>query len=288
MKGTLVSAPMSAAWEAPPRLDTRLSVASWNLWWRFGPWADRQPAIDATLQRIAPDVVCLQEVFETRDGERQAERIAAALGGYHVALSTGVGLDLASESLGNVVLSRWPIRSHEVRRLPAPAGLDELRVALRADIDGPRGPIEVFCTHLNWRLDHSGVRQDQVRALCEFVAETAGRRTFPPVLGGDFNAEPDSEEIRLLTGLAAVPVPGLVFLDAWRTAGDGGVGSTWSNANPFAVLDCEPDRRIDYVFVGYPRDHGAGQVTAARVEAREPVDGIQPSDHYAICVEVRY
>ena len=133
-----MSAPMSAAWEAPPRLDTRLSVASWNLWWRFGPWADRQPAIDATLQRIAPDVVCLQEVFETRDGERQAERIAAALGGYHVALSTGVGLDLASESLGNVVLSRWPIRSHEVRRLPAPAGLDELRVALSGPIStGP-------------------------------------------------------------------------------------------------------------------------------------------------------
>ena len=61
-----MSAPMSAAWEAPPRLDTRLSVASWNLWWRFGPWADRQPAIDATLQRIAPDVVCLQEVLDRK------------------------------------------------------------------------------------------------------------------------------------------------------------------------------------------------------------------------------
>ncbi len=283
-----MSAPMSAAWAPPPRLDTRLSVVSWNLWWRFGPWEQRQPAIDATLQRLGPDVVCLQEVFETRDGDRQAERIAAALGGYDAAFGTGVGFDLAPESLGNAVLSRWPIRTHEVRRLPAPARLDELRVVLRADIEGPRGPIEVFCTHLNWRLDQSDVRQDQVRALCEFVAETAERRTFPPVLAGDFNAEPDSEEIRLLTGLAAVPVARLVFLDAWRAAGGGGPGWTWSNTNPFAVLDCEPDRRIDYVFVGYPREHGAGQVTTARVEATDPVDGTQPSDHYAICAEVRY
>jgi endonuclease/exonuclease/phosphatase family metal-dependent hydrolase len=283
-----VSAPMSAAWEAPPRVDTRVSVVSWNLWWRFGPWAERQPAIDATLQRLAPDVVCLQEVFDTREGEHQADRIAAALGGYHVAFATGVGFDLSPEALGNAVLSRWPIRSHEVRRLPAPPGLDELRVALRADVDGPRGPIEVFCTHLNWRLDHSSIRQDQVRALCEFVAETTERRTFPPILAGDFNAEPDSEEMRLLTGLAAVPVPGLVFFDAWRTAGDGSVGATWSNANPFAALDSEPDRRIDYVLVGYPHRDGAGQATAARVEATEPVGGVQPSDHYAIYAELRY
>jgi endonuclease/exonuclease/phosphatase family metal-dependent hydrolase len=79
-----------------------------------------------------------------------------------------------------------------------------------------------------------------------------------------------------------------VFLDAWRAAGDGGPGDTWSNANPFAALDCEPDRRIDYVFVGYPRDHGLGQVLTARVEAVEPVDGVQPSDHYAVYAELRY
>jgi endonuclease/exonuclease/phosphatase family metal-dependent hydrolase len=283
-----VSARVSAAWEAPPRVDTRLSILSWNLWWRFGPWESRQPAIAATLQRLAPDVVCLQEVWASRDGEDQAEQLAAALGGYHVAHAAGVGFDLTPHSLGNAVLSRWPIRAHEARPLPAPPGLDELRVVLRAQIDGPRGPVEVFVTHLNWRLDQSDVRQDQVRAICAFVAETGADRTFPPVLCGDFNAEPGSDEVRMLTGLAAVPVPKLVFLDAWRAAGDGGPGHTWSNANPFAALDCEPDRRIDYVLVGYPRDHGAGQVVAARVEAVAPVDGVQPSDHYAVFAELRY
>lgn len=283
-----MSAPVTAAWELPPRLDTRVTIVSWNLWWRFGPWRARQPAIAATLQRLAPDIVCLQEVWEERDGDRQADQVAAALGGYHVAHGAGLGFDLAPESLGNSIVSRWPIRAHEARPLPAPAGLDELRVVLRAEIDGPRGPIEVFVTHLNWRMDQSDVRQDQVRAICAFIAETAGQRTFPPVLAGDFNAEPESEEIRMLTGLTTVPVAKLMFLDAWRAAGDGSPGYTWSNDNPFATIDCEPDRRLDYVFVGYPRDHGAGQVVAARVEATEPVDGVYPSDHSAIVAEVRY
>ena len=33
-------------------IDTRLRVATWNVWWRFGPWKDRQPAIAETLRGI--------------------------------------------------------------------------------------------------------------------------------------------------------------------------------------------------------------------------------------------
>src|SRR5262249_46865939 len=56
--------------------DERLRIATWNLWWRFGPWELRQPAIEATMRRIGADVWCLQEVYATRDGEDQAERLA--------------------------------------------------------------------------------------------------------------------------------------------------------------------------------------------------------------------
>jgi hypothetical protein len=38
---------------------------------------------------------------------------------------------------------------------------------------------------------------------------------------GDFNAGPDSDELRMLTGRSETPVPGLVFYDAWELAGDG-------------------------------------------------------------------
>nr|WP_165491961.1 endonuclease/exonuclease/phosphatase family protein [Egibacter rhizosphaerae] len=40
-----------------------LSLLSWNVWWRFGPWRERQPAILEVLRRADADVVTLQEVW---------------------------------------------------------------------------------------------------------------------------------------------------------------------------------------------------------------------------------
>ncbi len=268
--------------------DDCLRVATWNLWWHFGPWEERQAAITATMRDADADVWCLQEVYRDRTGADQAGDLAAALGGYHVAYATGFDLDVFDTAIGNAVLSRWPITDVAVRVLPAPGGLDELRVALRAEVATPRGPVEVFVTHLNYRLDQSDVRQAQVRDLCAWIDETTARRSYPPVLCGDLNADPEAEEIRMLTGLTTVPVPRLVFIDAWRAADpDSGPGWTWDNRNPFAALDHEPDRRIDYVLVGYPRDGGRGQAVAARRIGAAPVDGVWPSDHCGVVVDLR-
>jgi len=264
-------------------IETRMRVLTWNLWWRFGPWEARQRAITATLRRIDADVLALQEVWAEVDGENEAAILAAELGYEHVFVP---GFDDGTLAFGLAVLSRWPILSMEARALPSLPDVDELRVALKAAIEGPRGRFEVYTTHLNWRYDQSHVRQLQVRALAELVSETDGR-TYPAIVCGDFNADPLSDEIRMLTGRAAVPVPRLVFHDAWEVAGVGS-GHTWSNANPFAACDLEPDRRIDYVFVGWPKARGAGHVVGAAVEAVEPVDGVHPSDHYAVLAELRY
>jgi endonuclease/exonuclease/phosphatase family metal-dependent hydrolase len=265
-------------------LETRLRVLTWNLWWRFGPWEQRRPAIAATIDALAPDVVALQEVWGESGGTNLAAELAAELG-YHAAYAARLHLD--GVDFGNAVLSRWPISSSTPTPLPAPPATDEQRLVLRADVDGPRGPIQVFSTHLNWRFDHSAVRQEQVRTIADAVAG-ARPRSYPPILCGDFNAVPDSDEVRMLTGRASGPVEGLVFHDAWEVAGDGGPGHTWSNANPYAVLDLEPDRRIDYVFVGWPKPGGAGHVTSCEVVGTEPVDGVVPSDHYGVLAELRY
>ncbi|MGK2949396.1 MAG: endonuclease/exonuclease/phosphatase family protein [Acidimicrobiales bacterium] len=273
-----------------PLIETRLRVLTWNLWWRFGPWEERRPAIAATLARLDADIVCLQEVWD--DGAVCfAAELAEGLGFHH---AYGARLDLDGVRFGNAVLSRWPITGHEVLPLPADPDLEELRTCVRADIDGPRGALQVFSTHLNWRFDQSGTRQDQVRSICSFVAASRpeGGRALPPILCGDFNADPDSDEMRMLNGRAATPEPKLVFHDAWEVAGEpssaGDDGTTWSNRNPYAALDLEPDRRIDYVLVGWPKAGGAGHVTRTTVEGLEPVDGVVPSDHLAVVAELRY
>ena len=157
-------------------------------------------------------------------------------------------------------------------------------------VDGPRGRLRIYDTHLNWRFDQSDVRQEQVRFVAGFIAEGRKRDDeprYPPILAGDLNAAPDSDEIRMLTGRTAVAAPRLVFHDAWEVAGDGSPGCTWTNANEWAREDLEPDRRIDYVLVGWPGWGGAGHVVDCRLVGH-PVDGLSPSDHLGVVAELRY
>lgn len=267
-----------------PLVETTLRAGTWNLWWRFGPWEARAEPILATLRAAAPDVLCLQEVWD--DGERnQAAELADALGGWHHAYAAKY--EFEGVWFGNAVLSRWPIAAQEHRFLPTPDDEDEGRLVLRADVDGPRGPLSAFSTHLHYRLHHGNIRQDQVRALCAFVRETAVDG-YPPIVGGDFNAAPDSDEIRMMTGKTAVPAPPLVFRDVWELAPGDGPGLTWSNANPFAAVEAETPTRIDYLFVGWPVEGGRGHATTARLLGDVPVGDVWPSDHFGVLADLRY
>ena len=110
--------------------------------------------------------------------------LASALGYDHVVFDANLERDGAFS--GNAVVSRWPIRAHEVRVLPRTAGdarddEGEERLVVFAEIDGPRGAIQVYCAHLSWRDDHSAIRQAQVAEICRLVRERRPR-TFPAVL----------------------------------------------------------------------------------------------------------
>ncbi len=264
-------------------IDSRLRVASWNVWWRYGPWERRRPAIEATLRALDADVVALQEVWD--DG---TTNLAAELGQVidrnpvyqRAEKRNGIGF-------GNAILSRWPITRTDWRPLPGEQESGEGRCVLFAELDGPNGPVQVFSTHLNWRFEHSHIRQQQVAEIARFVASKRPR-SYPPIVCGDFNAEPISEEIRMMTGQAACPIKGVVFRDAWAVGGDGNVGYTWENRNSFAQDELEPDRRIDYIFVGESKGGGAGHVVSCRLAGNEPVDDVWASDHFAVVAELRY
>jgi endonuclease/exonuclease/phosphatase family metal-dependent hydrolase len=260
-----------------------LSVLTWNLWWRFGPWEERLPAIVETVRRLEPDIAALQEVW-VADGTSSAQVIADALG-YHVAVAHRLEID--GVGFGNAVISRWPITETDMVPLPGPAkGNDEERLVLLAVVDAPRDPVQVYSTHLNWRHDHSAIRQAQVAELCHMVAAHRPR-DYPPVVCGDFNAEPHSDEIRMLTGQASVPVEGLVFRDAWTAPGCDGPGHTWTDENPYAKVEHEHQRRIDYVLTGWRRNDGRGAPLSCKVVGNEPIDGVWPSDHYGVMANLQ-
>lgn len=159
---------------------------------------------------------------------------------------------------------------------------------LFTELDGPHGPIQVFGIVLfAWRPDQSLARQAQVRDLAAYVTKMQNKRGAVLVCG-DFNADPDSDEIRMLTGRTGVASPGLVFYDAWEVAGDGSPGATWSNSNSWAAPVLWPNRRIDYIFSLWPKRGGVGHPVHCELLGTDPIAGILPSDHYGVLADLRY
>jgi endonuclease/exonuclease/phosphatase family metal-dependent hydrolase len=270
-----------------PVVETTMRVVTWNVWGRYGEWERRQAGIEDVLAGVEPDVVCLVESW--RSGEdAQVDRIARRLGVDHPDHRMSAGDWAAADgwTSGIGVVSRWPIARHEHQALRGDEGGgfgDALFVAL----DGPRGPVQVFVVALDYPLHGSALRQAQVRQLAAFVGRVTSRR-HPVVVCGDFNAGPDSDEMRMLTGRAATPVPGLVFYDAWEMAGDGTAGHTWSNRNPLAAVGMYPDRRFDYVLSAWPRAGGAGHPTHCELLGVTGPGEPELSDHYAVLADLRY
>jgi endonuclease/exonuclease/phosphatase family metal-dependent hydrolase len=260
---------------------------SWNLWWRHGPWEERRQAIAATLAGVQPDLCGFQEVWGG-PAENLAVDLAGRLGMHWCWVEAGKVRDPGGTELfiGNAILSRWPITTQEACALPVSVS-DEARVAVHARIDAPGGALPLFTTHLTYGPGRSALRAAQVRALARFVEEHSGGCAYPPVVTGDLNAEPGSDEMRLLGGLLADPaVPGLVLLDAWRYADPGDPGFTWDLRNGYQGDSQIPDSRIDYILVGLPRQ-GRGRVESVRLAGTAPVDGVWPSDHFAVVADLR-
>lgn len=257
-----------------------VKVLTLNIWNRGGPWEERLGVIRAGLASMRPDVVCLQEVLALPDFD-QAAMIAEGLG-YHVAF----GQDGDDHYLfGNAILSRWPIARTAVRPLPR-GGTHENRAVTFASLATPHGALPVFSTHLNWKLHHGHVRVQQVRELVAFMDAVTDEGDLPSVLAGDFNAEPESDEIRYLRGLTGLGGECVHFTDCWAAAGDGSPGATFVRRNAYALDNREPDRRIDYVFVRGPNERFEGMAVECSLAFDAPEGGVWASDHLGVLASI--
>ena len=283
-RDTVVVAAITAA--ATMSASPVLRVMTWNVWWRFGPWQQRQQALGAVLAEQRPDVVGLQEVWIEEGGRNQAAELAEVLGYRWVTTTPRFREGFA---FVNAVLSRWPIVEATTAPLPRADGEPSHRQALLANIAAPFGRLLFVTTHLDFAFDGSATRVAQTCELARLIADRRGdpAAAFPPVLAGDFNALDHADELRLLTGATASPVPGLVFTDAWTVGGDGSPGFTWDPANPHLAEATWPNRRLDYVLVGWPRRKPLGTVDRCWLAGRDPVGGVVASDHYAVVADLR-
>ncbi len=273
-----------------------LSVLTLNLWHDSGPYERRVERIRDWIDRLDPDLIGFQEALRADDG---ADQVTELLGDrpYHVDYIEASrfqreGSRFSPGGLGNAVASRWPISDRETLVLPDATAVGrppdaERRAAISVALDSPFGEVGFTCAHLHWRLRDGAIRERQVVALCDFALRRRPASGFPPILAGDFNAAPESAEIRYVSGLQSLEGRSVALLDAWSTAGEGGPGYTWDNRNAYAALELEPDRRIDYIFAGFPVRTGVGRLSACRVVCNDEKGGVWPTDHFGVYAEFR-
>lgn len=245
-----------------------MRIATWNVWWQFGPWRERQALLADVLADLDADVVCLQEVWAEVGGSHQASLLAAAAGLAHWRFATrfadrGVWI-------GNAILSRWPLIGASTWRLPVTAGQGRFRTALVADVDdGSRAPTRVVTAHLTYRRSQRLARLREARMVRSLAL---GGARGPVVVAGDLNGDPDDVGAHLL---AEPPLS-----DAWAVAGNGDPGWTWDRRNGHTARSRLLDRRLDYVLAG------GVDVAGVSLFGDKAADGLFPSDHFGVVADL--
>lgn len=282
-----------------------MRIVTWNIQFGLGRDGRIDLARIADTVRDA-DIICLQEIDRhwRRSGmvDQVADLMRLLPDRYAV---FGAGLDVdASErrgqnvinrrrQFGNMTLSRWPILSSRAIVLPkidTGAEFNTWCPALEAVIGAPgERPVRVLNTHLSHaRTDE---RLLQIRSLRRIICEAAAEGgawggedadcdlwqcddPAPPmpasvIVAGDLNAEPQSEELRLLTGDGA---DGFGLVDGWQRAAPAGDGGITFFRDDHQGAD--HDMRIDYVLL-------SPDLAALLTDVR--IDGVTPaSDHQPV------
>jgi endonuclease/exonuclease/phosphatase family metal-dependent hydrolase len=260
-----------------------MRVVTWNVWGCFGPWQDRAPRLMEPLDKLRPDIVCLQETWATHD-TGQADDLAAQLGLQAVFSRSRMPEPTPAPDavvLGLAILGRWPVLEYRRERLPD--GTDgrlpakDPSVALVVTFDHPAGPLHVVTACPDWDADRSLARLSQTQALAALLTDPALNGTLPVILAADLNSRPGTPEFQALAG---------VLVDTWAAARPGQPGYTFTTNNSFVGShEWLADGRIDHILA---RSGTPGHPLTVRAAALAGTNEPAPSDHYAVVADLEW
>lgn len=250
-----------------------VTAMTWNVWGCGPAWRARWSATAEASIHCDPDTLALQEV-PSGPGDYDVDEFAGRLGHHAVTHH-----DPRVTERGLAVLARWPLDLLEVIALPDGGAKQEHRVAMVVQVNRPGCPLLIYNTHLNWRLDHGPIRRDQLTTILRHIADQEA--AVPTLLCGDLNAGPETDEVRMLTGATACPVPGVTFLDTWIAAGNDTPGHTWTHRNPHAAAEHLGNARLDHIMIRWRADSPSPVRSARTVDGCDAA-GRWPSDHAAV------
>ena len=220
------------------------------------------------IKKINPDIIALQEVDRNteRSGKIDQIKILSELTGYNYVY--GKTIDFQGGEYGVAVLSKYPIVSHEIIRLPYTDTLtkkeEEPRIALvtKVDVPGFEVPVTFINTHLDWHKDPN-IRLQQVRAINEATADIRGIK----ILAGDFNDTLNS-------------AVGKEMESYWTTVFDGKTDHrTWPAINPEVA--------IDLIFLSNAQVWKVEKVYVPNTGTEKDADWKTVSDHIPVIVDLK-
>jgi len=260
-----------------------IKVLSLNIWNYEGPWQQRLGLIRNWIELLQPDLIGMQEVLLGEQYDQAAEIFSGM--DYHLDYAGPMAYwNDTSLQFGNLVASRWPISDAEHVLLPMEGKTDQ-RVLIATTIDSPYGQLSFNTTHLSAQPNHGYIRELQVSKIGEVIMRRRQSGAFPPILCGDFNATPDSTEIRYIKGLHSLNKGSLFFNDAWQICHPEESGHTFTRANAYHRDHLFYDSRLDYLFVGRPLGK-LGIVQHCDLACHLPLDDVFPSDHFGLYAEL--
>lgn len=216
---------------APTHRNGFVRFMTYNMRWGLGSDGVNLARIASVLQEADADVVLLTEVdvnWRRSNNVDQPAYLAHVAdypySYYGPALRTWASGNRQPSYYGNLLLSRYPIVHAETVALPRPSG-SEPRAVIVADILINDETVTVLGTHL-------GLSDSERMQQLEHIREIIGINSARTVLMGDFNARPESAEVRRLVEKAGL-------LDTQALTG------AENNTFPYP----EPYARIDYIFV---------------------------------------
>jgi endonuclease/exonuclease/phosphatase family metal-dependent hydrolase len=162
------------------------NIAGHDAWFRSTHIAQ----IVATINRVHPDIVGLQEVHRGTRQSRYRDQMEELEQGTGMQGFFGASFRHGSGEFGNAILTRGDIVSATVHPLP---GGREPRTLIESVIRIDGATINFYVTHLTaWQHLHASLRGRQLACVAKYIRTSS----YPFLLAGDFNAAPGTREVK--------------------------------------------------------------------------------------------
>lgn len=283
-------------------MPNNIKIATWNL--LYAGWDTRKRLEEASANLFDMDIVCLQEVRS--DNVIHAAEVLAQKLGMRVSSTVkydtstnpkyGAGVEVCS-----AILSKH--KTIESGYIELAVGRNRFAAFSLLEIEDTL--VLVFSAHLDWGGEKEYERLEQAKSLNE-AATLYQRRIIQHynkepiiILAGDFNALPDSQTIRYLTGkYSPIQENQAYWIDAWAAVHNSEEGGHTSSpkenhlakrvAEDFVIdPDKIPNRRIDYILVKGWTYGKRGFPLSCEVIGKVPLlSNTLASDHFAVAAEL--